>query len=154
MEAAVTEVNESTAESETSLAAAPNDESLTKKSNYQFFAPLLSSNLMSIKDLKFICRRKKIPPSSRLFEGSVKKSGKNVEFSRRVYVPPREVVEISACDSFNVWKGDLDYPVHNVTRWEKGGLTRIYVPLPIPCSHYSFTIMRSRLSIIACPPIT
>ena len=74
--------------------------------------------------LQFVCRRKKIPPSSRLHEGSYKKTGKVIFFSRRVYVPPREVLELIACDGQFVWRGDIDFDLHNVTRFHKG----------IPCS--------------------
>ena len=70
--------------------------------------------------LQFLCRRKKIPPSSRLHEGIYKKTGKIIHFSRRVYVPPREVLELIACDGQFVWRGDLDFDMHNVTRFHKG----------------------------------
>lgn len=80
----------------------------------------LSDSTIDADALLFLCRRKKIPPSSRLHEGSVKKSGKVTHFSRQVYVPGREALEVTACDGQNVWRGDVDFTLHNVTRFHKG----------------------------------
>ena len=104
-----------------------NPDSAYFQRNYQWNVATLphthfdvSDDAIDVAALAFLCRRKKIPPSSRLHEGSLKKSGKVIHFSRQVYVPGREALELIACDGRNVWRGDLDFNLHNVGRFHKG----------------------------------
>ena len=86
----------------------------------------LSDANICVEQLQFMCRRKKLKASSRIHAGSVKIHGKVTHFSRRVYVPPREVIEITVCDGTHVWRGNADFNIHNVTRFHKGDTWNIH----------------------------
>ena len=102
-----------------------NDKRVTKELNqknrdHKYYIPVLKNDYMEINDLHFLCRRKLIDSSKRIYEGVEKKHGKERRFSRYVFVPPRDVIEVNISDGHRkIWRGDIDYKFHKIIRREE-----------------------------------